>query len=118
VSREAVSDVWDALSATGALRPHWRGLPGTDAATHAQVLTHLRSPGLADWSASAARVGFCAHLIRLVGSSATVIEPRVRSPRPSRRLTLPNGSPMCGAATTAPIAACPALARMPLTRST
>jgi hypothetical protein len=72
VSREAVSDVWDALSATGALRPHWRGLPGTDAATHAQVLTHLRSPGLADWSASAARVGFCAHLIRLVGSSATV----------------------------------------------
>ena len=72
MSRDAVSDVWDAVSASGALRSDWRGLPGTDAATHAQVLSHLSSPALADWSAAAARVGFCAHPIRLAGSSATV----------------------------------------------
>lgn len=72
VSRDAVNDVWDAVSASGALGSDWRGLPDTDAPTHSQVLTHLRSPALADWSTAAARVGFCAHPIRLMGSSATV----------------------------------------------
>ena len=72
MSREALNDVWDAVSATGALCSNWRGLPGTNESSQAQVVTHLRSPALADWSAAAARVGFCCHPIRLMGSSAIV----------------------------------------------
>lgn len=72
MSREAVSQVWDAVIIAGALGPDWNEVLGTDQATRAQVLTHLRSPALTDWAAAAARVGYCANPVRLVGSSTTV----------------------------------------------
>lgn len=72
MSQATLSDVWDAVLHTGATTGGWAGLPDVGADTNLHVLRRLQAAGLEEWSAAAARVGFCSKPVRLVGHSTTV----------------------------------------------